>query len=64
MLKAFLQSIIKELAEFEIFFKMIFKMTKQKNPILKIKVLVSQSQKYPYCNKKNLKILTLFKNKP
>ncbi|GAA7199560.1 hypothetical protein HpBGD70_01080 [Helicobacter pylori] len=35
MLKAFLQSIIKELAEFEIFFKMSFKMTKQKNPILK-----------------------------
>ncbi len=42
MLKAFLQSIIKELAEFEIFFKMSFKMTKQskKSPFLKIKVLV------------------------
>lgn len=45
MLKAFLQSMIKGLAEFEIFFKRSFKMTKQKNPILKIKVLVSQSQK-------------------
>lgn len=45
MLKAFLQSIIKELAEFEIFFKRSFKMTKQKSPFLKIKVLVSQSQK-------------------
>ncbi|WP_187841244.1 hypothetical protein [Helicobacter pylori] len=39
MLKAFLQSIIKELAEFEIFFKMSFKMTKQSNqkPIFKNK---------------------------
>lgn len=37
MLKAFLQSIIKELAEFEIFFKRSFKMTKQKNPIFKNK---------------------------
>ncbi|WP_164859569.1 hypothetical protein [Helicobacter pylori] len=42
MLKAFLQSMIKELAEFEIFFKMIFKMTKQKSPFLKIKVLVTE----------------------
>ncbi|MGL2913307.1 hypothetical protein ACQKBK_04945 [Helicobacter pylori] len=39
MLKAFLQSIIKELAEFEIFFKMSFKTTKQSNqkPIFKNK---------------------------
>ncbi|MFP6088791.1 hypothetical protein ACLF9V_02555 [Helicobacter pylori] len=37
MLKAFLQSIIKELAEFEIFFKMSFKMTKTKKPVFKNK---------------------------
>ncbi|WP_390422108.1 hypothetical protein [Helicobacter pylori] len=37
--KHFLQSIIKELAEFEIFFKMSFKMTKQSNqkPVFKNK---------------------------
>ncbi|WP_181341038.1 hypothetical protein E5P79_03825 [Helicobacter pylori] len=48
MLKAFLQSIIKELAEFEIFFKTSFKMKQNKankSPFLKRKVLVSQSQK-------------------
>ncbi|MFP6141653.1 hypothetical protein KVK18_03950 [Helicobacter pylori] len=47
MLKAFLQSIIKELAKFEIFFKMSYEMTKTKKPIFKNKSFSITEPKIP-----------------